>query len=89
MYVNAKIDVTDLEYVSLYEIMELFYNLGNDEQEEFFRRASRTYPEKTIKALFFKLDNDEAKELLNELNETIKSDKEWQEMVKSINGDER
>ncbi len=25
MYVNAKIDVTDLEYVSLYEIMELFY----------------------------------------------------------------
>lgn len=53
MYVNAKIDVTDLEYVSLYEIMELFYNLGNDEQEEFFRRVSRTYPEKTIKALFF------------------------------------
>ncbi|EAH8607705.1 hypothetical protein EVW72_07805 [Campylobacter jejuni] len=44
---------------------------------------------KTIKALFFKLDNDEAKELLNELNETIKSDKEWQEMAKSINGDER
>ncbi|MCV3392147.1 hypothetical protein L8V88_03805 [Campylobacter sp. IFREMER_LSEM_CL2101] len=87
MYVNAKISTDDLELVSLYEIIELFNNLDNDQQEEFFRRVSRTYPEKTIKALFFKLDNDEAKELLNELNQTIKSDKEWQEIVKNINED--
>ncbi|EAI2149091.1 hypothetical protein KY417_001178 [Campylobacter jejuni] len=89
MYINAKIDVDDLELVSPYEIVELFNNLSDYEQEEFFRRTSRNCPKKIIKALFFKLDNDEAKELLNQLNQTIKSDKEWQEIAKSINGDER
>ncbi|ENC6144049.1 hypothetical protein ACGJED_001839 [Campylobacter jejuni] len=41
MYVNAKIDVTDLEYVNLYEIIELFNNLDDNEQEEFFRKTGR------------------------------------------------
>ncbi|WP_257905968.1 hypothetical protein [Campylobacter lari] len=89
MYVNAKIDVTDLEYVSLYEIMELFNNLSNDEQEEFFRKVGRISTKKRIKTLFKMLNNNEAVELLNELNSNFKSDKEWQETIKSINGDSK
>lgn len=89
MYVNVRIDASDLEDFDVDDVIELFDELSDYEQEEFFRRISRDCPKKIIGALFFKLDNDEAKELLNELNQTIKSDKEWQEIAKSINGDER
>ncbi|EDP0147511.1 hypothetical protein GQJ40_01165 [Campylobacter jejuni] len=51
MYVNAKIDVTDLEYVNLYEIIELFNNLDDNEQEEFFRKTGRISTKKKDKSL--------------------------------------
>ncbi|MBT0824392.1 hypothetical protein KJQ78_03845 [Campylobacter lari] len=86
MYVNAKISVDELELVSLYEIIELFNNLDNDQQEEFFRKVGRISTKKRIKTLFKMLNNNEAVELLNELNSNFKSDKEWQEIIKSING---
>ncbi|EPP8195759.1 hypothetical protein KJQ75_05860 [Campylobacter lari] len=89
MYVNAKISVDDLELVSLYEIIELFNNLDNDQQEEFFRKVGRISTKKRIKTLFKMLNNNEAVELLNELNSNFKSDKEWQETIKSINGDSK
>ncbi|EAI7088459.1 hypothetical protein DPU56_05105 [Campylobacter jejuni] len=57
MYVNAKIDVTDLEYVNLYEIIELFNNLDDNEQEEFFRKTGRISTKKRIKVLFEMLKN--------------------------------
>ncbi|HDX3473030.1 TPA: hypothetical protein ROD47_001774 [Campylobacter jejuni] len=41
MYVNVGIDASDLEYVNLYEIIELFNNLDDNEQEEFFRKTGR------------------------------------------------
>ncbi|ECW8954950.1 hypothetical protein F5R70_05870 [Campylobacter lari] len=87
MYVNAKISVDDLELVSLYEIIELFNNLDNDQQEEFFRKVGRISTKKRIKTLFKMLNNNEAIELLNELISIFKSDKEWQEIVKNINED--
>ncbi|MFV0947925.1 hypothetical protein [Campylobacter jejuni] len=74
MYVNAKIDVTDLEYVNLYEIIELFNNLDDNEQEEFFRKTGRISTKKRIKVLFEMLKNDEAIALLKELKESIKGD---------------
>ncbi|HHP0356100.1 TPA: hypothetical protein ACRZSW_000620 [Campylobacter lari subsp. concheus] len=82
MYVNAKISVDDLELVSLYEIIELFNNLDNDQQEEFFRKVGRINTKKRIKTLFKMLNNNETIEILNELISIFKSDKEWQRNYK-------
>ncbi|MFX3627597.1 hypothetical protein ACD574_02380 [Campylobacter sp. LH-2024] len=90
MYVNASIDASDLEDIDAYDLAELFKDLSIKEQEEFFRIIHKdTKPIVRIKAILSNLSNDETLELLKELNWEFKSNEEWQEVAKSINGDEK
>ncbi|MBZ7952985.1 hypothetical protein H2258_06465 [Campylobacter sp. RM9939] len=90
MYVNTKIDVDDLEDFDANDVAELFKYLTTNEQEEFFRIIHKdTKPIVRIKAILSNLPNDETLELLKEFNGEFKSNEEWQEMAKSINGDEK
>lgn len=89
MYVNASIDASDLEDFYADDLAELFRYLSTKEQEEFFGIIHKDInPLKRIRAILSNLPNDEALKLLKELNNEFKSDKQWQEMVKSINADE-
>ncbi|TEY01261.1 hypothetical protein [Campylobacter sp. US33a] len=90
MYVNASIDACDLEDFSVDDVVYLYEELDTEEQELFLNKIGKNKSIiNKIKDLFFLLNNDEALSLLKELNESFKSDKEWQETIKSINGDER
>ncbi|MBZ7942052.1 hypothetical protein [Campylobacter molothri] len=90
MYVNVEIDASDLEDIDAGDLAELFGYLHIKEQEEFFRIIHKdTKPIQAIKAILSSLPNDEALGLLKELNSEFKSDEEWQEVAKSINGDEK
>lgn len=89
MYVNVSISASDIENIDADNLAELFEDLSTKEQEEFFGIIHKDInPLKRIRAILFNLSNDEALKLLKELNNEFKSDKQWQEMVKSINGDE-
>lgn len=90
MYVNASIDASDLEDIDADDLAELFEDLSIKEQEEFFRIIHKdTKPMERIRAILSNLTNDEILELLKELNGEFKSNEEWQEVAKSINGDEK
>ncbi|HEH4457934.1 TPA: hypothetical protein SG282_001909, partial [Campylobacter jejuni] len=57
------------------------------EQEEFFGIIHKDIkPLERIRAILSNLSNDEVLKLLKELNNEFKSDEEWQEVAKSING---
>ncbi|HDZ5092301.1 TPA: hypothetical protein RTH13_001182 [Campylobacter jejuni] len=86
MYVNVRIDASDLEGFYADDLAELFEDLSTKEQEEFFEIIHKDIkPLERIRAIFSNLSNDEALELLKELNNEFKSDKEWQKTIKSIN----
>ncbi|MCR6574309.1 hypothetical protein [Campylobacter insulaenigrae] len=86
MYISASIDVSDLEFVSVDDVLELFNTLENQDQELFLKRINEDKNhKKRIKDLFQMLSKYEALELLNELNDEFKSDEEWREIVKKIN----
>lgn len=90
MYVNASIDASDLEDIDADDLAELFEDLSIKEQEEFFRIIHKdTKPMERIRAILSNLTNDEILELLKKLNREFKSNEEWQEVAKSINGDEK
>ncbi|EOH9591142.1 TPA: hypothetical protein ACHDSV_001566 [Campylobacter jejuni] len=90
MYVNASIDASDLEDIDADDLAELFEDLSIKEQEEFFRIIHKdTKPMERIRVILSNLTNDEILELLKELNREFKSNEEWQEVAKSINGDEK
>ncbi|HAA1819996.1 hypothetical protein I9C56_01090 [Campylobacter jejuni] len=90
MYVNANIDASDLEDINADDLAELFEDLSIKEQEEFFRMIHKdTKPIERIRSILSNLSNDETLELLKELNGEFKSNEEWQEVAKSINGDEK
>ncbi|EAK2110034.1 hypothetical protein BFM12_08515 [Campylobacter jejuni] len=92
MYVNASIDASDLEDINADDLAELFEDLSIKEQEEFFRmihNKDTNKPIERIRAILSNLSNDETLELLKELNGEFKSNEEWQEVAKSINGDEK
>ncbi|EFS5874938.1 hypothetical protein HW790_000051 [Campylobacter coli] len=90
MYVNVSIDASDLEGFYAHDLAELFEDLNTKEQEEFFGIIYKDIkPLERIRAILSNLSNDKALKLLKELNNEFKSDEEWQEVVKSINGDEK
>ncbi|EAH9333963.1 hypothetical protein EX128_02415 [Campylobacter jejuni] len=89
MYVNASIDASDLEDIDADDLAELFEDLSIKEQEEFFRMIHKDKPIERIRSILHHLSNDETLELLKELNSEFKSNEEWQEVAKSINGDEK
>ena len=90
MYVNVSIDASDLEGFYADDLAELFEGLSIKEQEEFFSLIDKdTKPLGRIKNILSNLSNDEALKLLKELNNEFKSDEEWQETIKSINGDNK
>ncbi|EAI5420467.1 hypothetical protein E5I20_07315 [Campylobacter coli] len=90
MYVNASIDASDLEDIDADDLAELFEDLSIKEQEEFFGIIYKdNKPIERIRAILSNLSNDEAFELLKKLNGEFKSNEEWQEVAKSINGDEK
>ncbi|HEB9324900.1 TPA: hypothetical protein RZK34_000819 [Campylobacter jejuni] len=77
---NLEVDVNDVLY--------LFNDRLNEaEQEDFLRRLNEDInnPLQRIKIILQSLPNYEALNILKELNNEFKSDKQWQEMVKSIN----
>ncbi|MBX2482176.1 hypothetical protein I8765_01895, partial [Campylobacter jejuni] len=87
---NANIDASDLEDINADDLAELFEDLSIKEQEEFFRMIHKdTKPIERIRSILSNLSNDETLELLKELNGEFKSNEEWQEVAKSINGDEK
>ncbi|NBE34247.1 hypothetical protein [Campylobacter jejuni] len=88
MYVNVY--ASDLEDIDADDLAELFEDLSTKEQEEFFGIIHKDIkPLERIRAILSNLSNDEALKLLKELNNEFKSNKEWQEVIKSINGDEK
>ncbi|EHW1009557.1 hypothetical protein K1P22_000018 [Campylobacter jejuni] len=89
MYVNASIDASDLEDIDADDLAELFEDLSIKEQEEFFRMIHKDKSIERIRSILHHLSNDETLELLKELNSEFKSNEEWQEVAKSINGDEK
>ncbi|EOI5977833.1 TPA: hypothetical protein ACTN39_001850 [Campylobacter jejuni] len=87
MYVNVSIDASDLEGFYADDLAELFEDLSIKEQEEFFGIIHKDIkPLERIRAILSNLSNDEALKLLKQLNNEFKSDGEWQEIIKSING---
>ncbi|ECP9226237.1 TPA: hypothetical protein SEY12_001765 [Campylobacter jejuni] len=90
MYVNVSIDASDLEDFYADDLAELFEGLSTKEQREFFGIIHKDIkPLERIRAILSNLSNDEAFEILKELNNEFKSDEKWQELIKSINGDEK
>ncbi|EDP2965563.1 hypothetical protein FW107_07565 [Campylobacter jejuni] len=90
MYVNVSIDASDLENFYAHDLAELFEDLSTKEQEEFFGIIHKDIkPIERIRDILSNLSNDEAFEILKELNNEFKSDEKWQELIKSINGDEK
>ncbi|GAA7171148.1 hypothetical protein HpCK101_08820 [Helicobacter pylori] len=90
MYVNVSISASDIENIDADNLAELFEDLSTKEQREFFRIIHKdTKPLERIRAILSNLSNDEAFEILKELNNEFKSDEKWQELIKSINGDEK
>ncbi|EAJ7530473.1 Uncharacterised protein [Campylobacter jejuni subsp. doylei] len=93
MNLEVDVDVSDLDYVDVNDVLYLFNDRLNEaEQEDFLRRLNEDIninPLQRIKIILQSLPNYEALNILKELNNEFKSDKEWQEIAKSINGDER
>ncbi|ECL1829900.1 hypothetical protein FU371_09110 [Campylobacter jejuni] len=90
MYVNVSISASDIENIDADNLAELFEDLSTKEQREFFRIIHKDIkPIERIRAILSNLSNDEAFEILKELNNEFKSDEKWQELIKSINGDEK
>lgn len=90
MYVNVSISASDIENIDADNLAELFQDLSTKEQEEFFRIIHKDIkPLEGIRDILSNLSNDEAFEILKELNNEFKSDEKWQELIKSINGDEK
>ncbi|EHN6902949.1 hypothetical protein KJK83_001686 [Campylobacter jejuni] len=87
---NLDIDVSDIDYVDVNDVLYLFNDRLNEaEQEDFLRRLNEDIninPLQRIKIILQSLPNYEALNILKELNNEFKSDDEWQEIVKNING---
>ncbi|EHN6916929.1 hypothetical protein KJK76_001796 [Campylobacter jejuni] len=90
---NLDIDVSDIDYVDVNDVLYLFNDRLNEaEQEDFLRRLNEDIninPLQRIKIILQSLPNYEALNILKELNNEFKSDDEWQEIVKNINGDNK
>ncbi|EAL2460468.1 hypothetical protein YZ31_07525 [Campylobacter lari] len=86
--IDDDIEPSDFEEFDVEDVVWFYEALSKDEQNEFLYQIKKEEePIDRIKELFEMLNNNEAIELLNELNSNFKSDKEWQEIVKSINND--
>ncbi|EAK9946021.1 hypothetical protein A0Y81_02720 [Campylobacter lari] len=93
MKMNLDTDVSDLDYVDVNDVLYLFNNRLNEaEQEDFLRRLDENIninPLQRIRNILQSLPSYEAIKILKELRSEFKNDKEWQETIKSINGDSK
>ena len=75
-----------MRYLNGRELKELFDELDALGKRDFFNLICKEYdPMQIIKMLSNYLNNDELAELIKYLSKDLKSDEEWQMLVKELN----